>query len=216
MPKLPLTFACGLYDRMLALYTGDVVIEGVDLNFLVEDDPRRIFDRMAARQEFDVCEFSSSEYISRFSAGQCPFVALPVFASRVFRHGFIYINKKHIRSPKDLEGKRIGVPLYTMTAAVWQRGHLMDDYGVDFSGADAGACPLRHHRPRLRPARAGCARAARPGACGCSHACHGAAQRDLERTHRRLLVDHSLWAGTKRRVLRQRPQPQRRAALPLP
>ena len=155
MSKVPLTFACGLYDRMLALYTGDVQVEGVDLNFLVQDDPRQIFDRMAARQEFDVCEFSSSEYISRFSAGQCPFVALPVFASRVFRHGFIYINKKHIKDPKDLAGKRIGVPRYTMTAALFQRGLLKDEYGVDFSAVqwiegDINT-PKLHGNPTILP-----------------------------------------------------------------
>jgi 4,5-dihydroxyphthalate decarboxylase len=133
MSKLPLTFACGLYDRMQALYTGEVQVEGVDLNFLVDDNPRNIFDRMAAGLEFDVAEFSSSEYVSRFVAGQCPFVAIPVFASRVFRHSFIFINKKHIKSPKDLEGKRIGVPVYTMTAAIFIRGLLSDEHGIDFS-----------------------------------------------------------------------------------
>ena len=76
MSKVPLTFACGLYDRMLALHTGEVQVEGVDLNFLVDDNPRNIFDRMAAGQEFDSAEFSSSEYVSRFVAGQCPFVVI--------------------------------------------------------------------------------------------------------------------------------------------
>ena len=133
MSKLPLTFACGLYDRMQALYTGEVQVEGVDLNFLVDDNPRNIFDRMAAGLEFDVAEFSSSEYVSRFVAGQCPFAAIPVFASRVFRHSFIFINKKYIKSPKDLEGKRIGVPVYTMTAAIFIRGLLSDEHDIDFS-----------------------------------------------------------------------------------
>ncbi|HEX9464010.1 MAG TPA: ABC transporter substrate-binding protein, partial [Alphaproteobacteria bacterium] len=60
--------------------------------------------------------------------------AIPVFPSRVFRHGYIFVNKRAgIRTPKDLEGKRVGVPLYTMTAAIWQRGHLMHEYGVDLS-----------------------------------------------------------------------------------
>jgi 4,5-dihydroxyphthalate decarboxylase len=77
---------------------------------------------------------SSSEFISRFGAGQCPFVAIPAFASRVFRHGFIFYNRKSgIRTPKDLEGKRVGVPLYTMSAAIWIRGLLQRDYGVDLS-----------------------------------------------------------------------------------
>ncbi len=132
--KVPITFACGVYDRMQALFTGEVQAEGIDLNFINIDAPRIIFDRMSGKQEFDVAEMSSSEYITRLSAGQCPFVALPVFPSRAFRHGFIAINARSgIRSPKDLEGKRIGVPLYTMTAAIWIRGHLEHDYGVDLS-----------------------------------------------------------------------------------
>jgi 4,5-dihydroxyphthalate decarboxylase len=77
---------------------------------------------------------SSSEFISRMSAGQCPFVAIPVFPSRVFRHSFIFVNARSgIRSPKDLEGRRVGVALYTMTAAIFVRGLLSDEYGVDFS-----------------------------------------------------------------------------------
>jgi 4,5-dihydroxyphthalate decarboxylase len=155
MSKLPLTFACGLYDRMQALHTGEVQVDGVDLNFLVDDNPRNIFDRMAAGLEFDVAEFSSSEYVSRFVAGQCPFVAIPVFASRVFRHSFIFINKKHIKSPKDLEGKRIGVPVYTMTAAIFIRGLLSDEHGIDFSKnewveGDINS-PKAHGNPTILP-----------------------------------------------------------------
>jgi 4,5-dihydroxyphthalate decarboxylase len=151
MPKLPLTFACGLYDRMLALHTGEVQVEGVDLNFLVEDNPRNIFDRMAAGQEFDVAEFSSSEFISRFVAKQCPFVAIPVFASRVFRHSFIYVNKKHIKLPKDLEDKRIGVPVYTMTAAIFIRGLLSDEYGIDFSKCEWLEGDINSAKPHGNP-----------------------------------------------------------------
>jgi 4,5-dihydroxyphthalate decarboxylase len=132
--RLKLTFACGIYDRTDALRTGDVAAEGIDLNFLAIEAPREIFDRMGANQEFDVAEFSSSEFISRLARGGCPFVALPVFPARVFRHGYIYINRKSgIQKPQDLAGKRIGVPLYTMTAAVWIRGHLVHQYGVDLS-----------------------------------------------------------------------------------
>src|SRR5882672_10369462 len=68
MSKLSLTFACGLYDRMLALYTGEVKPDGIDLNFLAIDDPRQIFDRMGKNLEFDACEMSSSEVISRQAA----------------------------------------------------------------------------------------------------------------------------------------------------
>jgi len=84
MPSLPLTFACGLYDRMVPLYTGEVKPEGIDLNFIAIEDPRQIFDRMGGGLEFDASEMSSSEFISKLSAGKSPFVALPVFASRVF------------------------------------------------------------------------------------------------------------------------------------
>jgi 4,5-dihydroxyphthalate decarboxylase len=133
MSALPMTFACGLYDRVLALKTGDVQPEGIDLNFLVIDNPREIFDRMSGRLDFDASEMSSSEFVSRFVANKLPYVALPVFVSRVFRHGFIVINRKFVKSPKDLEGKRIGVPLYTQTAALFIRGLMQHDLGIDLS-----------------------------------------------------------------------------------
>ena len=132
MTRLALTFACGSYDRTEALRTGEVAVEGIDLNYLSIEAPREIFDRMVGGLEFDVSELSCSEFISMTAAGKCPFVALPVFPSRMFRHGFIYINKNSgIRAPKDLEGKRVGIPLYTQTAAIWIRGHLMHQYGVN-------------------------------------------------------------------------------------
>jgi 4,5-dihydroxyphthalate decarboxylase len=134
MPEVSITFACGLYDRMLALYTGEVKPEGIDLNFLAIDDPRQIFDRMGRNLEFDACEMSSSEVFSRYAAGRREMVALPVFPSRVFRHGFITVNRKAVKTPKDLEGKRIGVPLYTQTAALFIRGLLRDEHDVDLSG----------------------------------------------------------------------------------
>jgi 4,5-dihydroxyphthalate decarboxylase len=132
MTSVRLRFACSLYDRMLPLYLGEVRPEGIDLDYVAIDSPREIFDRMAGSLEFDAAEMSSSEFISRKSAGKCPFVAIPVFPSRVFRHGFIAVGPR-IRTPKDLEGKRIGVPLHTMTAAIWIRGHLQHEYGVDLS-----------------------------------------------------------------------------------
>ena len=89
---------------------------------------------MGKSLDFDACEMSSSEVFSRFAAGRREMVALPVFPSRVFRHGFITVNRKAVKTPKDLEGKRIGVPLYTQTAAVFIRGLLQDEYGVDLSG----------------------------------------------------------------------------------
>ncbi|OGA04561.1 MAG: hypothetical protein A3H35_17515 [Betaproteobacteria bacterium RIFCSPLOWO2_02_FULL_62_17] len=162
MPKIPVTFACGLYDRMLSLYTREVEPEGIDLNYIAMDSVRDIFDRMGARQEYDVAEMSSSEYISHLCAGNCPFVAIPVFPSRMFRHSFISINiDSGVLLPKDFEGKRIGVPLHTMTAAVWQRGHLQHDYGVDLSSIDWVQGAVNHDGshgepaavPMVRPAR---------------------------------------------------------------
>jgi 4,5-dihydroxyphthalate decarboxylase len=136
MSALPITFACSLYDRVLALQTGEIKPDGIDLNFLVMDNPRHIFDRMNNRLEFDACEMSSSEFISRYAANKLPYVALPVFVSRVFRHGFIVVNRKHVTSIKDLAGKRIGVPLYTQTAALFVRGLMQHDLGVDLSGIE--------------------------------------------------------------------------------
>jgi 4,5-dihydroxyphthalate decarboxylase len=89
---------------------------------------------MGGNQEFDASELSSSEFISGLSAGTTPFVALPFFPSRVFRHSMITINKRSgIKSPKDLEGKRVGTALYTQTAAIFIRGMLQHDHGVDMS-----------------------------------------------------------------------------------
>src|SRR5439155_8957892 len=125
MAKLQLSFACGLYDRMQPLYTGEVTPEGIDLNFIAIDEPRPIFDRMAGGLEFDVAEFSSSEFVQRFANEQCPFVAIPVFPSRAFRHGFIAIHRKAgITTPKDLEGKRVGVLRFSLTVAMYISGVL--------------------------------------------------------------------------------------------
>ena len=160
MADLKLTFACGGYDRMEALRNGAVKPEGIDLDFLEIQAPREIFDRMVGKREFDVSELSSSEFIAMTAAGECPFVALPVFPSKCFRHGFICINRNSgIRAPKDLERKRVGTPLYTQTAAIWIRGHLQHDFGVDLStirwvqGAveKGGSHGEPHARPLLRP-----------------------------------------------------------------
>src|SRR5258708_31683478 len=91
MAKLQLSFACGLYDRMQPLYTGEVKAEGIDLNFIAIDQPRPIFDRMAGGLEFDVAEFSSSEFVPRFPNKQCPFLAIPEIPPRAFRHAFIHL-----------------------------------------------------------------------------------------------------------------------------
>ena len=134
MSLLRLKLACASYDRTLALRTGDVQPEGIDLEVVAIEHVREIFDRMGASAEFDLAEFSSTEYIGRIGRGDRTFVALPVFPSRVFRHSFIFVNRTRIGAPRDLEGKRIGVALYTQTAAMWIRGLLATDNGVDLSG----------------------------------------------------------------------------------
>ncbi len=133
MADVALSFACGLYDRVLPLYRGDVKPEGIALDFLAIDDPRQVFDRMA-KGDFDAAEMSSSEYVRMVAAGASPLVAIPVFVSRLFRHGFVFVNRNSgIAAPKDLAGKRIGVSAYVQTAAVFIRGLLQHDYGVDLS-----------------------------------------------------------------------------------
>ena len=158
---LKLTFACGSYDRMEPLMAGAVVPKGIDLEFVATESPREIFDRMVGSQAFDVSEMSTSELIAMTGAGACPFVAIPIFPSKAFRHGFICINRNSgIKTAKDLEGKRVGVPLYTQTAAVWVRGHLAEEYGVDLAtikwiqGAveKVGTHGTPHALPLLKPA----------------------------------------------------------------
>src|SRR5437762_2942393 len=160
MSRLALAFACCRYDRMDAIREGAVVPEGVHLNCITLKSGRDVFDRMVGGVEFDVAEFSASEFISLKGARDERFVALPVFPSRVFRHGYIFINTRSgIRTPKDLEGKRVGLPLYTQTAAIWARGHLSQQFDVDLSkirwvqGAveEAGTHGKPHAPPLLRP-----------------------------------------------------------------
>ena len=130
MADLHLSLACGPYDRTLALQDGSVRPDGIQLTYVARE-PAEIFWRMLQYREFDVSELSLSNYTSLVDAGQAPFIAIPVFPSRVFRHGFIFINTHSgIQSPADLAGKRGGVPEYTMTAAVYARGLLEHEYGV--------------------------------------------------------------------------------------
>ncbi|KAH6667421.1 dihydroxyphthalate decarboxylase [Halenospora varia] len=133
MSDLSMAFASGLYDRMQALHSKEVKAAGIELNFVVVNHPRDLFDRQAKTTEFDSSELSASEYITGYAKGDRTWVAIPVFPSRLFRHGFIVVNTDKIKSPADLNNARIGVQLYTMTAAVYIRGLLQDEYGVDLS-----------------------------------------------------------------------------------
>lgn len=128
--KLPLTVACWDYDRTQALFDGTVVIEGCDANLLnlpVEET----FFRALRSAEFDVAELSLSSYTMLCSRGSSPYVALPVFLSRMFRHSAIYVRADSpLSSPAELKGRVVGLPEYQLTAPVWVRGLLEDEYGV--------------------------------------------------------------------------------------
>jgi 4,5-dihydroxyphthalate decarboxylase len=127
---LRLTFACGPYDRTAALREKLISPEGIELNYLTMQ-PAEIFWRMLQFKEFDASEMSLSNYTTTLMQPNPPFIAIPVFPSRVFRHGYFFINtQKGISSPADLRGKRGGVPEYSMTAAVYMRGLLQHEYGV--------------------------------------------------------------------------------------
>ena len=130
MGKIRLTLACWDYDRTRALQEGRVEVEGVELTYL----PLRVeetFWRMLRYQEFDACELSMGSYLIARDKGHPPFVAIPVFPSRAFRHSSIYINTNSgIQEPKDLAGKRVGIAEYQMTMAIWVRGILQHEYGV--------------------------------------------------------------------------------------
>ncbi|MBT8455176.1 MAG: ABC transporter substrate-binding protein [Rhodobacteraceae bacterium] len=134
MSDLPLTLGCWDYDRVQPLIDGRVRPDGIDLRFLnmiVEET----FFRMARNREFDVSEMSISSYVVSLFKPDRPFVAIPVFPSRFFRHSCIYVNADAgIEDPKDLIGKRFGCPEYQMTAPVWIRGILSDHYGVPVDG----------------------------------------------------------------------------------
>lgn len=131
LETLPLTIGCGNNDRTRPIMDGRVAVEGCRTNFIVLE-PEEVFFRAFRNVEFDVTELSFSSYILSMSKGECPYVAIPAFVSRMFRHSGFYIRTdRGIKTPQDLRGKKIGVPEYQMTAIVWMRGMLKEEYGVD-------------------------------------------------------------------------------------
>ena len=119
----------GDYDRTRALLDGSVQIDGVDPVFMTLS-PEEMFFRAMRSADFDISELSFSSYLVKHSKGDCPYIAVPVFLSRAFRHTSIYVRKDRIERPEDLKGKRIGLPEYQLTAHVWARALLQDDFGV--------------------------------------------------------------------------------------
>jgi len=132
--KLRLSLACWNYDRTRGLLDGRLQPDGIELTYLnlpVEET----FFRMLRHHEFDAAEMSLSSYAVSLFKPDKPFIAIPAFPSRFFRHSCIFVNADSgIREPKDLIGKRIGNPEYQMTALVWIRGILQDEYGVPIDG----------------------------------------------------------------------------------
>ena len=130
MPKLPITIACEHYDRVQPIRDGRVGVDGCEVNFL-ELGPEELFFRALRNREFDVCELSMSSYLVGVANGDSPYVAIPVFLSRVFRHSSIYVRTdRSIARPEDLKGRKVGVPEYQVTAALWARALLDGEYGV--------------------------------------------------------------------------------------
>ena len=145
MNRLRLTLACWDYDRTRALADRSVQPDGIDLVYLTQPVEETFF-RMLRHREFDCSEMSLSSYTASLDAEDPPFIAIPVFPSRFFRHSCIFVSaKSSIRKPEDLKGKRVGVPEYQMTAPVWIRGILSDDHGV--SVTDVEHCPGGEEEP---------------------------------------------------------------------
>jgi 4,5-dihydroxyphthalate decarboxylase len=129
MSKLNLSVAMGDYDRTRALLDGEVQIDGVDPVYMTLS-PEEMFFRAFRSVDFDISELSFSSYLVKHAKGDSPYIALPIFLSRAFRHTSIYVRKDRIKRPEDLKGCRIGVPEYQLTAIVWARSILQDDFGV--------------------------------------------------------------------------------------
>ena len=153
--EVPLTIACGDYDRTRAIKDGRVSVEGCAVTYLALE-PEEVFFRAFRYQEFDVCELSLSSYLRVTDQGSSDYIGIPAFVSRVFRHSGIYVRTdRGIRVAQDLKGKLIGLPEYQITAVVWMRGILQDDYGVtpnDIHWRSGGIeQPGRDERTKLAP-----------------------------------------------------------------
>jgi 4,5-dihydroxyphthalate decarboxylase len=127
---ISITIACNAYDRTRPLKDGRVPVEGCEVRYLTYE-AEELFFRALRYDEFDVAELSFSGYMILFSRGISPYIAIPAFVSRFFRHSSIYIRTdRGISEPADLKGRTVGLPEYSQTAGVWMRGILEDDFGV--------------------------------------------------------------------------------------
>ncbi len=132
MSHLQLTMAISHYDHVIDLLLGRVKIEGIDLtcmNLPLHD----IFQRTVGYADFDIAEISTAKYVAMRSVGDDRLIALPVFLSRVARHSAIYVNRGRIRTAANFVGKRVGVPEWAQTAAVYGRGVMQHELGIDLT-----------------------------------------------------------------------------------
>ena len=128
---LKLSMTCALYDRSLPLIDGRVKPRDIDLEIHVNSDDRSR-QRDGREGKFDVAEFFTGIYMADLEWQTLGLTAIPIFVKRMFRHSYIYVNKRAgIRTPKDLDGKRVGIQTWFTTTALWARGILADEYGVD-------------------------------------------------------------------------------------
>lgn len=139
---LSLICAISEYDQVRDLASGRVRAEGIELSILnmpVEE----VFFRVLRFREFDICEMSMGWCVSLLSRGDCPFVAIPVFPSRMFRHSFLYVGRNgSVVEPGDLKGKSIGIPEWAQTAGIYARGMLADCFGVAFTAKERSMARL--------------------------------------------------------------------------
>lgn len=130
MSGVNISIACGDYDRVRAIKDKRVGVDGCEVTF-IPMGPEELFFRALRYAEFDVAELSFNSYMMLTARGDCPYVAIPVFPSRMFRHSAVYIRTdRGIEKPEDLKGRIVGVPEYQQTANVWMRGILAEEYGV--------------------------------------------------------------------------------------
>ena len=131
MTALNIDLACGDYDIVRPLRDGTVKAEGMEINFVTLNKPPEVHWRMGVNKEFDAAEMSFGSFVAGKARGDFPFIGIPAFVYRKFRHSSAYVNvRAGIGRPEDLKGKRVGVPEWQMTATVWLRGFLQDDHGV--------------------------------------------------------------------------------------
>jgi hypothetical protein len=135
MPNLKLKLACWDYDRTRALFDGRIKPSGIDLDLWSTRNVGEIMERMVRDRQFDVSELGITYYLRSLELMDAPFIAIPVFPNRFFRHSAVFVNaEKGIRSPGDLSGRRVGELLrYGHDAGIWAKGVLSDEFAVSAS-----------------------------------------------------------------------------------